>query len=195
MTAMTRFFRRLRFRQAAIAVAFVCAAGALSACGGGGGGGSGGDTPTPPGPPISPVLPFVAPAIVHGLDGLPVQGLHYVRVGDRDMVQSEATDENGLFNPRSALGRGADEVLFGVGPFSVIIATNGDVDYEFANEDGFPVAFLDRDSGWSERRIDIVSDSKDGGVPKDSLKRYLASIFPTPAAPAIATRLDSRSVC
>ena len=117
MTAMTRFFRRLRFRQAAIAVAFVCAAGALSACGGGGGGGSGGgDAPSPPNIGPSPALPFITPAIV-GRDGLPVQGLHYVRVGDRNMVQSEATDENGLFNPRFAPGRAADEVLFGVGSF------------------------------------------------------------------------------
>ena len=191
MTAMTRFFRRLRFRQAAIAVAFVCAAGALAACGGGGGGG-GGDTPPPPGvAPIgsgddnngddnngddnngddnngddnnggnnnggnnnggnnnvgnidlpSPALPFITPAIVGG-DGLPVQGLHYVRVGDRDMVQSEATDEKGLFNPRFAPGRGSDEVLFGVGPFSVTIAANGNLDYKnpvFADENGFLVA-------------------------------------------------------
>ena len=181
MTAMTRFFRRLRFRQAAIAIAFVCAAGALAACGGGGGGG----VDTSP-PPKSPAIPFITPAIV-GSDGLPVQGLHYVRVGDRDMVQSEATDENGLFNPRFAPGRGADEVFFGVGPFSVVTAANGDVDYEFANDDGFSVAFEPRLDGWSGRRIDIGHVGRDGGVPKDSRKRYLASIFPTPAAPATAS--------
>ena len=231
--AMARFFRRLRFRQAAIAVAFVCAAGALSACGGGGGGGGdtpappgapiggggdtpappgapiggggGGDTPAPPGAPIgnnidlpSPAFPFITPAIV-GSDGLPVQGLHYVRVGDRDMLQSEATDENGLFNPRFAPGRATDEVLFGVGSFSVTIAVNGDLDYEnpvFSNEDGFLVAFSNPRSDWSELRIDIGRNghrcSLNGAcVPKDSHKRYLASIFPTvtvvvesPAAPA-----------
>ena len=197
MTAMTRFFRRLRFRQAAIAVAFVCAAGALSACGGGGGGG--GDTPAPPGAPKpsepSPALSFFTPAIV-GSDGLPVQGLHYVRVGDRDMVQSEATDENGLFNPRFAPGRVADEVLFGVGSFSVTIAANGNLDYKnpvFANENGFLVVPYSPGGDWSRLRIDIGRDGDNGDkfdIPKDSRKRYLASIFPTvtvvvesPAAP------------
>ena len=203
MTAMTRFFRRLRFRQAAIAVAFVCAAGALAACGGGGGGG-GGDTPAPPSAPIgnnnnidlpkSPALPFITPAIV-GSDGLPVQGLHYVRVGDRDMAQSEATDENGLFNPRFAPGRGSDEVLFGVGSFSVTIAANGNLDYKnpvFADENGFLVAPYSPRGDWSGLRIDIGRDGDDGdnfGVPKDSRKRYLASIFPSPPAPETATAL------
>ena len=236
--AMARFFRRLRFRQAAIAVAFVCAAGALSACGGGGGGG--GDTPAPPGAPIgsgggggvtltppgapigsgggggvtltppgapiggggggdtpkppepSPALPFITPAIV-GSDGLPVQGLHYVRVGDRDMVQSEATDENGLFNPRFAPGRAADEVLFGVGSFSITTAANGNLDYKnpvFANENGFLVVPYRPGGDWSGLRIDIGRDGDDGGkfdIPKDSRKRYLASIFPSPPAPATAT--------
>ena len=229
MMAMARFFRRLRFRQAAIAVAFVCAAGALSACGGGGGGGGdtpappgapiggggdtpappgapiggggGGDTPAPPGAPIgnnidlpSPAFPFITPAIV-GSDGLPVQGLHYVRVGDRDMLQSEATDENGLFNPRFAPGRATDEVLFGVGSFSVTIAANGDLDYKnpvFEDESGFLVAPYSPRGDWSGLRIDIGRDGDDGDkfdIPKDSRKRYLASIFPTPAAPATATAL------
>ena len=223
MTAMARFFRRLRFRQAAIAVAFVCAAGALSACGGGGGGGGGGgDTQAPPGAPIgsggggvtltppgapiggggggdtpkppepSPALPFITPAIVGG-DGLPVQGLHYVRVGDRDMVQSEATDENGLFNPRFAPGRAADEVLFGVGSFSITTAANGNLDYKnpvFADENGFLVVPYRPGGDWSGLRIDIGRDGDDGykfDIPKDSRKRYLASIFPSPPAPATAT--------
>ena len=214
MTAMTRFFRRLRFRQAAIAVVFVCAAGALAACGGGGGGG--GDTPTPPSAPIgggnnngdddnnddnnggidlpSPALPFITPAIV-GNDGLPVQGLHYVRVGDRDMFQSEATDENGLFNPRFAPGRAADEVLFGVGSFSVTTAANGNLDYKnpvFADESGFLVVPYSPRGDWSGLRIDIGRDGDNGDkfdIPKDSRKRYLASIFPSPAAPATATAL------
>ena len=267
MTAMTRFFRRLRFRQAAIAVAFVCAAGALSACGGGGGGG--GDTPAPPGAPIgggggsgvviddnngsdnnggdnnggdnngdnnggdnngddnngddnngggnngggnnggnnnggnnnggnnnidlpSPAFPFITPAIV-GSDGLPVQGLHYVRVGDRDMLQSEATDENGLFNPRFAPGRATDEVLFGVGSFSITTAANGNLDYKnpvFADENGFLVVPYSPGGDWSGLRIDIGRDGDDGykfDIPKDSRKRYLASIFPSPPAPATAT--------
>ena len=223
MMAMARFFRRLRFRQAAIAVAFVCAAGALAACGGGGGGGGGGgDTPAPPGAPIgsggggvtltppgapiggggggdtpkppepSPALPFITPAIVGG-DGLPVQGLHYVRVGDRDMVQSEATDENGLFNPRFAPGRAADEVLFGVGSFSITTAANGNLDYKnpvFADENGFLVVPYSPGGDWSGLRIDIGRDGDDGykfDIPKDSRKRYLASIFPSPPAPATAT--------
>ena len=235
--AMARFFRRLRFRQAAIAVAFVCAAGALAACGGGGGGGDtqappgapigsgggggvtltppgapigsgggGGVTLTPPGAPIggggggdtpkppepSPALPFITPAIV-GSDGLPVQGLHYVRVGDRDMLQSEATDENGLFNPRFAPGRATDEVLFGVGSFSITTAANGNLDYKnpvFANENGFLVVPYRPGGDWSGLRIDIGRDGDDGGkfdIPKDSRKRYLASIFPSPPAPATAT--------
>ena len=134
---------------------------------------------------------FHHPAIV-GRDGLPVQGLHYVRVGDRNMVQSEATDENGLFNPRFAPGRAADEVLFGVGSFSVTTSANGNLDYEnpvFADENGFLVAPYSPRSDWSGLRIDIGRDGDDRGVPKDSRKRYLASIFPSPPAPATATAL------
>ena len=46
-----------------------------------------------------------------------VIGLHYMRVGDGDMVRSESTDENGRFDPIMTDGKQAGTVIFGYRAF------------------------------------------------------------------------------
>ena len=86
-------------------------------------------------------------------DGLPVEGIHYIRSDDDSMLESEPTDAEGKFNPRLPDNTESAQIIFAVGPITRATIRNGERIFAFA---GFEIGRVSRPTdGWSG--IDLFS--------------------------------------